>query len=67
MFVTTSVQLSVAVAVPVFAGNTLASQFIVLFAGQLITGRVVSCTVIVCTQLFEFVHESTAAQVLLIV
>ena len=47
MFVTTSVQLSVAVAVPVFAGAVLASQFIVLFVGQVITGLVVSCTVTV--------------------
>ena len=67
MFVTTSVQLSVAVAVPVLAGNVLASQLIVLFAGQLIIGRVVSCIVIVCTQVFEFVHESTDVHVLLIV
>ena len=67
IFVTTSVQLSVAVAVPVFAGNVLASQLIVLFEGQLITGRVVSWTVIVCMQVFEFVQESTDIHVLLIV
>ena len=43
------VQLSVAVAVPVPAGVLSASQLIVTFAGQVITGLVISCTVIVCT------------------
>ena len=65
--VTTSVQLSVAVAVPVFAGNVLASQFIVVFAGQVITGLVVSCTVIVCKHAFEFPQLSTEVHVLDIV
>ena len=40
-------QSSVAVAVPVFAGNVLAEHEIVTFAGQVITGEVVSSLVIV--------------------
>ena len=42
MLVTISVQLSVAVAVPVFDGAVLTSQFMVLLTGQVITGLVVS-------------------------
>ena len=41
-------QLSVAVAVPVFAGNVEASQLMVLSDGHVITGLVTSCTVMVC-------------------
>ena len=37
--------LSVAVAVPVFAGKTGSWQFNVTFAGQVITGGVISCIV----------------------
>jgi hypothetical protein len=40
-------QLSVAVAVPVLAGSVEASQLIVKLKGQMITGAVISCTVIV--------------------
>jgi hypothetical protein len=45
MFVTTSVQLSVAVAVPFAASAVLASQLMVTSTGQVIAGLVVSCTV----------------------
>jgi hypothetical protein len=41
-------QLSVAVAVPVPVGVLSASQLIVILVGQVITGLVISCTVIVC-------------------
>jgi hypothetical protein len=40
-------QLSVAVAVPVFAGSVLAVQSIVTLTGHVITGGVLSSTVIV--------------------
>jgi len=43
----TGAQLSVAVAVPVLAGSDEASQLIVMSAGQVITGLVTSCTVMV--------------------
>ena len=44
----TGPQLSVAVAVPVPAGVLSSSQSIVTAAGQVITGAVISCTVIIC-------------------
>ena len=44
------VQLSVAVAVPVLAGNCEAPQLIVVFAGQAIIGAWVSFTVTVLVQ-----------------
>jgi hypothetical protein len=62
MLVTTSVQLSVAVTVPLAAAAVLASQLIVTFAGHVIAGLVVSCTVRVCVQLFELPQLSTAVQ-----
>jgi hypothetical protein len=40
-------QLSVAVAVPVFAGNGNTWQLMIIFEGQVITGGVMSCTVMV--------------------
>jgi hypothetical protein len=60
MLVTTSVQLSVAVALPVFKGSVLASQLMVTLTGHVIAGLVVSCTVTVCVQLFELPQLSTA-------
>ena len=48
MIFPTGAQLSVAVAVPVPAGVLSSSQFIVTLAGHVITGFVISCTVIVC-------------------
>jgi hypothetical protein len=62
MFVTTSVQLSVAVAVPFAAAAVLASQLIVTSTGHVIAGLVVSCTVKTCVQLFELPQLSTAIQ-----
>jgi hypothetical protein len=62
MFVTTSVQLSVAVAVPLAAAVVLASQLIVTSTGHVIAGLVVSCTNMVCLQLFELPQLSTAVQ-----
>jgi hypothetical protein len=64
MLVTTSVQLSVAVANPVFVVAVLASQLMVTLLGQLITGLVVSCMIMVCAHALELVQESTAVQVL---
>ena len=62
-----SVQLSVAVALPVFAGKLFASQFIVTSTGHVIAGLVVSCTVTTCVQLFELPQLSTAVHTLAIV
>ncbi len=45
MLVTTSVQLSEAVATPFADGSVLASQLMVTLTGQVIAGLVVSCTV----------------------
>jgi hypothetical protein len=56
-------QLSVAVAVPVFAGNVLAVQAMVTLAGQLIAGGTLSSTTIVCTQELLFPQSSVAVQV----
>ncbi len=54
--------MSVAVATPVAEELEFASQFIVRSAGQMITGFVVSCVVINCTQELIFKHESVAVQ-----
>ena len=54
---------SVAVAVPVFAGNVLAVHCMVTLAGQVITGATLSSTVIVCTQVLELPQSSVAVQV----
>src|SRR5512133_241873 len=56
-------QLSVAVAVPVFAGNVDSSQLMVTANGQVITGAVTSTTVIVCTQVLALPQLSVAVQV----
>ena len=56
-------QLSVAVAVPVFAGKEEALQLIVIFAGHVITGAVISCTVIVWLQVLKLPQTSVALQV----
>jgi len=60
-------QLSVAVAKPVLAGSVELPQASVIFGGQLITGAVISCTVIVWLQVTKFPHRSVACQVLVIV
>src|SRR5512133_1603649 len=56
-------QLSVAVAVPVFAGNVDSSQLMVTANGPVITGAVTSTTVIVCTQVLALPQMSVAVQV----
>lgn len=60
-------QLSVAVAVPVNAGNVLSVQRIVTFAGQVTAGGVLSSTKIVWIQVLELPQSSVANQVLVIV
>jgi hypothetical protein len=67
MLVTMSVQLSVAVAMPVLVGAVLASQFTVTLTGHVIAGLVVSCTVTACWQLLLFPQLSTAVHILVIV
>ena len=62
----TGLQLSVAVATPVAVLVLLAWQFTVTLAGQVITGAVTSCTVIVCTQVLKLPVTSVAFQVLVI-
>jgi hypothetical protein len=59
----TPLQASVAVAVPVAAGNVEAPQATVTSTGQVITGGVVSTTVIVCTHEAVLPQESVAVQV----
>ena len=63
----TGAQLSVAVAVPVAVDVLSSWQFTVTLAGQVITGAVTSCTVIVCTQVLELPATSVAFHVLVIV
>jgi hypothetical protein len=60
-------QLSVAVAVPVFAGNVLAAQSMVTLAGQTIAGAKLSSTKIVCTHVLELPQPSVAVHVRVIV
>jgi hypothetical protein len=60
-------QLSAAVAVPVFAGRVELPQARVIFGGQLITGAVISCTVIAWSHETKFPHRSVTRQVLVIV
>src|SRR5687767_11065159 len=64
--VTTGVpaQLSVAVGVPVAAGAVLSSKLIVRFGGHVITGGVMSFTVIIWLHVAEFPHTSVARYVL---
>src|SRR5690606_41697740 len=57
------VQLSVAVASPNTLGNISSSHSTVTLAGQVITGGVVSSTVIVCTQSLALPQLSTAVHV----
>jgi hypothetical protein len=57
-------QLSVAVAEPVLAGAVLAEHWIVIFAGQVITGAELSSTRIVCVHELEFPQSSVAIHVL---
>ena len=61
------VQLSEAVAVPVTAGKELCVHWMVILAGHVITGGVLSSTNIVCRQVEALPQASVAVQVLLIV
>jgi hypothetical protein len=56
-------QLSVAVAVPVFAGNVLAVQRTVIFGGQVKTGPALSSTKMVCTHVPELPQSSATFHV----
>ena len=58
-------QLSVAVAIPVVAGSVLDVHCIVTLAGQVITGGVLSSTVMVWVHVLEFPHASVALHNLL--
>ena len=56
-------QLSVEVAVPVLAGNVLAVHWIVILAGQVTDGTVLSSMVMVCTHVLTLLQISVAVQV----
>jgi hypothetical protein len=60
-------QLSVAVALPVFDGSVEALQSIDTLAGQVITGSIVSSTVIVCVHSAQLPDASVALYVRVIV
>ena len=60
-------QLSVAVALPVFAGKVLAVHSIVVFGGQVIIGGVLSSTRMVWLHVVILPHASVAFQVLVMV
>ena len=60
-------QLSVAVAVPVAAGNVLVLHWMVTLDGQVIDGAALSSTTMVCTQVLELPQSSAAVHVLVIV
>ena len=57
-------QLSVAVAVPVFPGKDDASQLIVILIGHVMTGLVISCTVMTCVHSLKLPVTSVALHVL---
>ena len=57
-------QLSVAVALPVFAGRVFAVHAMVTFIGQVIAGARISWTLIVWIQVFILPHASVAFHVL---
>ena len=59
----TPLQASIALAEPVLLGSVEAEQSRLAFGGQVITGPVVSLTVIVCTQLEELPQPSVAVHV----
>lgn len=60
-------QLSLAVAVPVFAGNVLAVHCIVILGGHTNEGATLSSTTMVCTQLLELPQSSVVTHVRVIV
>ena len=59
-------QLSVAVAIPVLAGNVLAVHSIVIFGGQVIIGAWLSFIVIICSHVLLLPQSSVAFQILVI-
>ena len=65
--IVTGEQLSVAVAIPVADELLLSWQLTVALAGQVITGAVTSCTVMVCVQELLLPVTSVAVQVLVMV
>jgi len=69
VYVTTGAgsQLSVAVAVPLAAGVIGSRQLMVTLTGQVMTGGVISCIVIVCRQVDTLPQASVAVQVRAIV
>lgn len=60
-------QTSLAVALPVTAGNTDDSHEMVMFAGQVMVGGVLSCTVINCVPDANLLQASLAVHVLTMV
>jgi len=60
-------QLSVAVAVPVFGGKLLTEQLIVTLTGHVIVGAWLSSTTMVCVQVFVLPQSSVASHVRVIV
>src|SRR6186997_1142561 len=56
-------QLSVAEGEPVLAGKVLAVHWMVILAGQVMTGGVLSSTKIVCRHVLELPQSSVAIQV----
>ena len=62
----TALQVSVAVATPVLLVLVSAGHSKVMFAGQVITGAVVSTTVMICWQELLLPQASVAVQVLMI-
>ena len=60
-------QLSVALAMPVWAGSVLSVHSIVTFTGHVISGAVLSSIVITCTHVLKLPQSSVAFQVRLIV
>ena len=53
-------QLSVAVTCVISGAGTSVMHSTVMAAGQVITGGVISSTVIICSQVLVFPHESSA-------
>lgn len=60
-------QLSVAVAIPVFTGNVLSVHCMVMFAGHVIAGAVLSSIKIICAQVLTLPQSSVALHVRVIV
>jgi hypothetical protein len=63
VIVTDASQISVPVAVPVFAGKVLAEHWMVTFGGQVIDGGTSSLMVMSCVHVLELPQSSVAIQV----